>query len=454
MAELLALAMALTGNAGTASDLVGAVLGRSSDGSDGAEPDAALRNRVVHCFVDTRGDPGPVDPVDDLTAELAAVAARLNRLSRLQRACTVLSVREGITQHEIAGLLDRPVSAVDRAVTGASFALGAPPYVLAATLDAVADRAPTPETARRAGGRFARRRSRSRRRGLTLLLAVVLIVASAVPLVIQTRGPYVRPSGDWSSGFTIRVPDAWEVESRMLAPDRETLILHARHGRSPTCMIRVVREILDPWPSGRELKVRGRAGVFGKVEQDSSAFLSWPVGTGATASVICPGPGARPDLAAHLDLADRIRFQQVPVKVPFDLRPVAPLVEVTSLQTAGDTVTAELMLSGEFEPSVTAVQLEMPGDEHPDRATTILEGPGATTRVYDADETVTVCVDVNGSSACATTTTSTTSTTENLTRYERAARTHQLLTLLGSVTFAGAPADPDSWFDARQAIPA
>jgi len=331
-------------------------------------------------------------------------------------------------------------------VTEASFALGAPPYVVVATLDAIAGRAPRPEAARHAAGRLQRQRGRARRRGLAVVLALVLAVGvSVVPLVIGSRGPYVRPQGEWSSGFTVRPPDGWAVESRTLTKVSETVVLHAIYGQSPPCLVRVGSWDAAPPPAGREVPVRGQPGVLTGGQPDDPATLSWFPAPAVTASVHCVR--GRPD-AALLDLAERLRFTAVPVLVPFDLRPAAPLIEVTSLSTTGDTVTAELMVSGEFEPSVTAVQLSVPGVEYRNRASIVLQGPGATTRVYDEDGTVTVCLDLGGARPCAA------ATAASAARYDRAARAHELLTLLHSMNFAPTTADRDGWLDARQAIPA
>ncbi len=112
LAELLALAMALTGRPGAAAELVGGALASAAGRSTDPEAQTALRNRMVRDYVETRGDSNPTDTGTnadpDLPDELAQVVARLYQLPRRQRACAVLTLRERLTHREIAGLLDRP----------------------------------------------------------------------------------------------------------------------------------------------------------------------------------------------------------------------------------------------------------------------------------------------------------------------------------------------------------
>ena len=160
--------------------------------------------------------------------ELRAVVAAYDQLPKLQRAVLMLSYLEGITNAEIAGIVDRSAARVRLELDRGLAAIGGDPYSVRAALDIASWHLPAPAEVTRAFQRHARTRARRRRRiGLAGVavgtLAAVLLTVSAV------HRPYVEPrqAGVWTFSHTVRTLPGWSVQSRTVEREWETTTLRA-----------------------------------------------------------------------------------------------------------------------------------------------------------------------------------------------------------------------------------
>lgn len=428
--ELLALAAALTGRADGAADLVGEAIAIAGVRSGKDEHGPTLRNLLVQRYLVRRRSALLADPVvPDLSTDLAGISGRLDELSTLQRAALVLSVRERLTQAEIAGVLDRPVAVIGRTLGTAQVALGVSSGEIASALLVRSGRAPEPAQARRAAHQHTRVRARTRRRrGLLVVLAGAIALAlTGVTVVVQGGPAYVRSRGEWSYAFDFRVPPGWEVVDRSLSPDHDEMTLHATYGQSPPCIISVSTGGATPAiPAGRELTVDGHPGVVAPGEDHRpGSYLWWTFAPGAAAEINCV---AETSDATYLDLAHRIRFRRTTLAVPFDLTRLPADEQVRAVTVGDQTTSAWLVPRGDLDVSEQAVELSVSAEA---------SGP---------DDRLRLCR--NADRVCASSFFPRVPTPDQKNQFEV-----RSTTLLDRVTLAPDLTDPATWFDARQVIP-
>lgn len=454
----LALAMTLTGRSTTAAELVGSAAARRSARTGSGDPAISLRNAVVHRFVGSRRaspDPTPTDPAPtvDLPAELVALAGRLDQLTPLQRAAVVLSRREQITQAEIAGLLDRPTTAVARALAEADITLDAPAGDLAALLDRLAWAAPEPDQARAAAVRAGRQLDRRRRRvALTvsgLVGAVVLAVVASTVVVPRLFPVHVRQSREWASGFALPPPTGWAVSFHYLQPDRETYAFNSADDVSSCSVTAEPGRTVIALPE--TVRVNGKYGWYGPSSEDGSRALSWLYAPGALASLACSPNQSDQWL---LDLARSATFAPTAFPVPYRLRNLPPGLTLSGIATypleepADGTASAlAIAPAGAGEESPETIYLSLPSDRPETRNPHTVRVRGARAVLVTENDLLSLCVPVQRQNACLRASASADGADSDDQQVRR------LIAIAGQVEFAGDINDPATWFDAREALP-
>jgi len=124
------------------------------------ESPADLRELTVGTFLQTSQAPEAVrDGVERVPEELRTVLAAYDRLPKLQRAVLMLSYLEGVTNTEIAGIVDRTAARVRLELDHGLAAVGGDPYSVRAALDIATWHLPAPAEATRAFQQHARTRA-------------------------------------------------------------------------------------------------------------------------------------------------------------------------------------------------------------------------------------------------------------------------------------------------------
>ncbi len=281
--ELAQLAAALTGDPDQGAELIGATLARSGRRTRRRPGDSetARRNLMVQRFVAARPAGGPPPSSEGLPAEFRAVAIRLSELRPLARAILVLVRLKGLTLSEVAGLLDRNPSAVQKELEAAATALQAESHVVHATLESLSWRTPEENAIRRARVQAERRQARQGRRiRLVVAAVVVLILASvAVPTLRALRPLPARTAGEWSFGLVLTPPASWTVAAHFLTVDEEVLELD---GMDTHCAVQALlpsasaENRADRPPASERVWIRGRPVRFSALGQDSESSGATP----------------------------------------------------------------------------------------------------------------------------------------------------------------------------------
>jgi hypothetical protein len=275
-------------------DLAGAVLlAAGQRWSALVDSPADLRELTVKTFLETGQPPGPAvqGGMERVPEELRAVVGAFDQLPKLQRAVLMLSYLEGITNAEIAGIVDRSAARVRHDIDRGLDALGGDAYSVRAALDIASWHPPTPAEVSRAFQRHARTRARRRRRiGLAGVavgtLAAVLLTASAV------HRPYVEPRQPGASGAT------WV---RRLPP-------HPTKVRIGTRSAFYAERI---WPNG------------------GGAMLWWEYADAALVIIECGDLTSPREVLPKL--ASRVALAVEPIMLPYRVRSVPQHYEVTSV---------------------------------------------------------------------------------------------------------------------------
>jgi Sigma-70, region 4 len=262
---------------------------------------------------------------DHLPQELRPIATALDRLPAVQRAVIMLSFSERLTRTEIAGTIDRPISAVSRELGRALLSLACDPYTVAATLSALTWDLPQVETVDRAVRRVARLHARRRTRVRLLAAAVGLVLLTSVVVVMGNRPtPVARQEAGWALTSVIDPPPGWEVHRRIIGRDWETTILQKSTAGPGRCLIAVGRAGLAAvrkMPQDAEsVRISRRSGFFSERGWAGTPgpALAWEYAPDAWTTVECTGVA---DAARFLpDLARQLRFTTESVMLPYRMR--------------------------------------------------------------------------------------------------------------------------------------
>jgi Sigma-70, region 4 len=335
LADLLRWCAALSTNP---ADLAGAVLlAAGQRWSALVDSPADLRELTVTTFLETGQplDPAVRDRMERVPEELRAVAA-YDQLPKLQRAVLMLSYLEGVTNAEIAGIVDRSVARVRQELDRGLATIGGDPYSVRAALDIASWHPPTPAEVSRAFQRHARTRARRRHRiGLVGVavgtLAAVLLTVSAV------HRPYVEPRqpGVWTFTHTVRSLPGWSVQSRTVEREWETTTLRAESPESGGCSVAVgasgatwVRR-LPRHPTMVRVGTRSAFYAERVWPNGGGAMLWWEYADAALVIIECGNLTAPRKVIPKL--GSRVALAVEPILLPYRVRSVPRHYQVTSV---------------------------------------------------------------------------------------------------------------------------
>jgi DNA-directed RNA polymerase specialized sigma24 family protein len=320
-------------------DLAGAVLlAAGQRWSALVNSPADLRELTVKTFLETGQTPDPVvrDGMERVPEELRAVVAAFDQLPKLQRAVLMLSYLEGVTNTEIAGIVDRSAARVRHELDRGLATLGGDPYSVRAALDIASWHPPTPAEVSRAFQRHARTRARRRRRiGLAGVaagtLAAVLLTVSAV------HRPYVEPRqpGVWTFSHTVRTLPGWSVQSRAVEREWETTTLRAESPEGGRCSIAVgasgatwVRRLPR---HATTVRVGARSAFYAEHvwPNGGGAMLWWEYADAALVIIECGNVTAPREVLPKL--GSRVVLATDPILLPYRVRSVPQHYGVSSV---------------------------------------------------------------------------------------------------------------------------
>ena len=320
-------------------DLAGAVLlAAGQRWSALVDSPADLRELTVRTFLETghTSDPAVRDGMERVPEELRVVVAAYDQLPKLQRAVLMLSYLEGVTNAEIAGVVDRSAARVRHELDRGLATLGGDAYSVRAALDIASWHPPTPAEVSRAFQRHARTRARRRHRiGLAGVavgtLAAVLLTVSAV------HQPYVEPRepGVWTFSHSVRSLPGWSVRSRTVEREWETTTLRAESLRNGRCSVAVgasgatwVRR-LPPHPT--KVRVGSHSAFYAERiwPNGGGAMLWWEYADAALVIIECGDLTSPREVLPKL--GSRVTLAAEPILLPYRVRSVPRHYEVTSV---------------------------------------------------------------------------------------------------------------------------
>jgi hypothetical protein len=203
---------------------------------------ADLRELTVRTFLQTAQAPDLAvrQGVNRVPEELHTVVAAYDKLPKLQRAVLMLSYLEGITNTEIAGIVDRTAARVRLELDRGLAAIGGDPYSVRAALDITSWHPPAPADVTKAFQRHAKARARRRRRIGLVGVAVGTVAAVLLSVSALHRTPVEpRQPGVWAFSHLVRPLPGWSVMGRTLERHWETTTLRADPPESGRCSVAV-----------------------------------------------------------------------------------------------------------------------------------------------------------------------------------------------------------------------
>lgn len=337
--------------------------------------------------------------------------------------------------------------------------------LLRETLADLAGQARTPEVAlgRILGGVPARP---ARRRGLVLVLAAIVLLALAVAvptvLVNRTVEPVGRVPGNWNLNHRVELPPGWQVFQQTISTDSESTgfgeISPPGEGVMQ-CTVEVFSPGRGDPHEGRTdrvpVTVNGRPAFWAELgSAPTVAGVSWEYAPGAFALMNCGSSDPADDVA----WAARVRFEPVPVRLPFRLRSLPDGYEGFTLspmvaRSDGTSPAAVIFRAYDgreaaafelyAEPGRTEVPPGLPGWE-----TDTIRGIPAVLSARDArlclnTDTTTACISVIDAGEPADLTTS----------LWAAGRRELLVDVAERLVVAEDVDSPETWFPANRAIP-
>lgn len=403
---------------------------------------------------------------------------RWDELSRRQRAGLALVCFENLTETEAAKVLNLGQPAVHadlrQALSRLGFPAGRAGYdEVGVLLRSRADDAPDPVGL---GGEVRRQRAARRRlrtRVLAGAVALVVVIAGVVvlPDAIRHRLPVsARDPGALLLQHEVDPPKDWQVAFHQVGPEHDSTVFSGT-GRpgwmsvdpgSTLCMVSTfARGITPPQPGSddgdsesgeqrlrdpEQVRIHGHEGELGTANTGET-YLTWEFAPDGYARVMCSPDIARRDVVA---LAKDVHFRQNPVLVPFrwsgsDVETTVDAVMVTGAEVfVGATLGAQEPPSTEA-PAQIAVSLDTAGttrnpDGHPDEE--VFEDPSGS-----------VCRQREGATLCASLQVP---PGQDSGDPDNAADRHahgidEVRDLISDSELADV-ADPDTWFDAREAF--
>jgi hypothetical protein len=297
-----------------------------------------LRELTVRTFLQTAPAPDLAvrEGLEHLPEELRTVVAAYDKLSNLQRAVLMLSYLEGITNTEIAGIVDRTAARVHLELDRGLAAIGGDPYSVRAALDITSWHPPTSADVTRAFQRHAKARARRRRRIGLVGVAVGTVVAVLLSVSAVHRTPVEpRQPGAWAFSHMVRPLPGWSVQGRTLERHWETTTLNADPPVSGRCSVAVgtsgaswVRR-LPRHPT--KVRVGTRTAFYADRVWRSrgGAMLWWEYADSALVIIECGNLTAPRHLLPKL--AGRVVLSAEPVLLPYRVRSAPSRYQVSSV---------------------------------------------------------------------------------------------------------------------------
>jgi hypothetical protein len=412
-----------------------------------------LRELTVRTFLHTAEPPDPIarHGLKRIPAELRDIVLRYDRLPRLQRAVIMLSCLEGVTYAETAGILDRSVARIGIELDQALAAMNADSYAVRAALDIASWQVPDFATVSRALRRYAKSRTRRRRR-----LALVGVASGTILAVLATVGavhrPYVEPrqSGVWAFSHTVRPTRGWSIQSRTVERDWETTMLRAEQPSEGRCSVAVGAPGAT-WV--RQLPTKPTQIRVG-THSENYAERVWPNGGGAmlwweyadTAWVIIECGRVSNPRKTLPHLAGHVSLTAESLILPYRIRSLPRHYEVTSItQGLVSNSTVAFLTRNDYPEGIIQVSIRYP----------------ASLPMYSVNNSASVLRYVNGrhaaicrpfgdSHVCVR---GDLSTPGSIDIAEQRGALAVIDQIAASVELAASPTDVTSWFDAREALP-
>ena len=299
---------------------------------------ADLRELTVRTFLQTVQAPDLAvrEGLERLPDELRTVLAGYDRLPKLQRAVLMLSYLEGITNAEIAGIVDRTAARVRLEGDRGLAAIGGDPYAVRATLDITSWHPPALADITRAFQRHAKAQARRRRQ--IGLVGVAVGTAAAVLLSVSAvhRTPIEpRQPGVWAFSHMVRPLPGWSVQGRTLERHWETTTLRSDPPESGRCSVAVgtsgatwVRQ-LPRHPTKVRVGTRTAFYTDRIWRSRGGAMLWWEYADSAMVIIECGNLTAPRE--ALPKLAGRVALSGEPVLLPYRVRSTPSRYQVSSI---------------------------------------------------------------------------------------------------------------------------
>jgi hypothetical protein len=302
------------------------------------ESPADLRELTVRTFLQTAQAPGSTsrEGIERIPEELRSVLTDYDRLPKLQRAVLMLSYLEGVTDTEIAGIVDRTVVRARLELDHGLAAVGGDPYSVRAALDIATWHLPAPTEVTRAFQRHTRTRARRRRR-MGMAGVAVGAVTAVLLSVSAVHRPHIEPrqAGVWAFSHTVRPLPGWSVRSRTIEQQWETTILRADPPENGRCSVAVgssgatwVRR-LPRQPT--KVRVGARSAFYADRvwRSGGGAMLWWEYSDTAFVIIECSNLAAPSEVLPKL--ASRVVLSGEPVLLPYRVRSAPSRYQVSSI---------------------------------------------------------------------------------------------------------------------------
>jgi hypothetical protein len=302
------------------------------------ESPADLRELTVHTFLQTSQAPRLAirEGIERMPEELRTVLAAYDQLPKLQRAVLMLSYLEGVTNTEIAGIVDRTAARVRLELDHGLAAVGGDPYSVRAAVDIATWHLPAPAEVTRAFQRHTRTRARRRRR-IGMAGVAVGTVAAVLLSVSAVHRPDVEPRqpGVWAFSHTVRPLPGWSIRSRTIEPQWETTTLRADSPENGRCSVAVgspgatwVRQ-LPRHPTNVRIGTRSAFYADRIWPRGGGAMLWWEYADAALVIIECSNLAAPREVLTKL--AGRVLLSGEPVLLPYRVRSAPSRYQVSSI---------------------------------------------------------------------------------------------------------------------------
>ena len=286
---------------------------------------------------------------------------------------------------------------------------------------------------------------------------MVLLVALSVAGCVGNASEPPRPSetlsdwperaaaGPWNQIHRVEVPDGWTVTARNVGIENESTSLSGPAGAG--CLVEV--RAGEPSPQERRrtserVVVQGITGHYGEGDPDfgHARGVFWPYRDQAWASVSCEA-----DRETILDLAERVRFEPNPVRLPFSMSALPERLPLTQvIEDRRDERTSLSFGSSHTDPTTMAVSNVTDDDLFaPGQPLETLRVNGRTVELRSANQTL--CMPTRSQPICIFTYGEEISNDWNAGARDLALHTADVITPVDD------PTDQTTWIDTREALP-